>query len=102
MELSLVIESLKGAIATFKTSGFNLSSLKALISTVVKAVEEFDTELFKGKDKKEAVLDLLEQIYTYAKIDIPFIPNSIELKILRWVASILIDIAVKRFNKEGW
>ncbi len=102
MELSLVIESLRGAIDTFKANGFNLSSLKALISTVVKAVEEFDTGSFKGKDKKEAVLDLLEQIYLYAKIDIPFVPNSIELKILRWVAGILIEIFVKKFNESGW
>jgi len=97
-----MIESLKSSIEKFKKAGLSLGSLKTLLTSIVKAVEEFNSEAFQGEDKKKAALDLLEEVYVLSGIDIPFVPNSWERRILRCFAGLIIDSVVSELNKRGW
>ena len=73
-----------------------------MLKNIVKAVEDFNDEYFKGKQKKETALNLLDEAYVLAEIDIPFVPNSWERRIVRWIAGMFIDIIVGEFNEKGW
>lgn len=103
MDILELIDKLKEAIAAFKQAGLHISSLRILVEAVVRAVEQFNADNFKGKDKREAALDLLDRIYEISEIDIPILPNKLERAIIRWIGGVLIDQVVKMLNKtKGW
>lgn len=102
MDISQMIAELKASIDKFKAAGLSFGSLKSLVGDIVKAVENFNDDNFKGKDKKAAALNLLDQVYDLSGVDIPFVPDSVEHTLLRFVAGTLIDAAVSRFNVLGW
>ena len=97
-----LIGALKGAIEKFKKAGLSLTAIRALLTEIVKAVEEFTSEFFSGPDKKKAALDVLEEVYIISGIDIPFVPNSWERRILRCLAGLIIDSVVAELNEKGW
>jgi len=92
----------KGAVEEFKKQGLGLRSLYDLVAAVVQAIEEFHDEEFKGQNKKEAALDLIEEIWVLSEADIPLLTDSMEKRILRFFCGLLIDVIVRKFNAKGW
>ena len=100
LDLKVLLEQIKTAIEEFKTAGLSIASIRKLLTAIVKVVEQLDDPDFKGAKKKEAALDLLDQAYVLSGIDIPWVPNSLERQILRFIAGMLIDMIVAKFNRE--
>lgn len=97
-----IIDSIKSSIEAFLKEGLSISSIRKLLESIVKSVEHFSSEFFKGKDKKEAALDILDEIYLISKINIPILSQTMERTILRWIAGILINSIVNKFNATEW
>ena len=90
---------IKDAIAKIQQNGF-FKSLRSIVEEIVKFVENLKNE-FKGDDKKKIALDLIEEIYKNLGINIPILPQWLEIKILRVIAGHLIDKIVGEFNEKG-
>ncbi len=54
-----------------------------------------------GAQKKAKILDLVVQLYNESGVDIPWVPNFLEPRIVRIVAGLLIDLVVQQLNKSG-
>jgi len=102
MTLEEFTSLVKKAVEKFKKDGLGLRSLYDLVEAVVLAIEEFKDENFLGQDKKQAALDLIEEIWDLTGADIPVLSNKMEKRILRFFCGILIDVIVAKFNKESW
>lgn len=72
--------------------------LLELLVEVVEAAEKM-SGLTDGRSKKIYALDLVDRWYRDFGLDIPYIPRFVERRILRKLASDLID-AVVAFTKE--
>ena len=100
VDLKTMLEQIKAAIEQFKAEGFSIASIRKLLSSIVKLVEQLDSPDFKGEAKKKAALDLLDQAYVMSGIDVPWVPQSLERLILRCIAGMIIDALVAQFNRE--
>lgn len=102
MELGKIIVALKDSVGLFKKQGFSIGAIKLLLAAIVRMVEGLNDPDFKGKDKKELALNLLDECYVISGIDIPILSDKMERKILRLVAGVLINSIVSMFNKKNW
>jgi len=53
-----------------------------------------------GAAKREAVLDAAEEIYRQSGVDVPVLPQAVEVWILRWIVGSLVDLVVAEVNKS--
>lgn len=55
-----------------------------------------------GEEKKDLLLEALVQLYLTSGLDIPWVPRSVEIWILRFIGGKLIDEAVDFLNDRDW
>ncbi len=78
-----------------------LKSIAEFIGTVLVAKVEELLGPGGGAEKKARVLEAIERIYLDAGINIPWVPQALELLALRQIASWVIDKIVAQLNDSG-
>ena len=92
VQIAPKMEDLKGE--------FSWPALFELFDDAVDAVENMK-EIQGGQQKKECAIELIMAVYDRYQLDIPYLPNMFEKKILRTILNVVIDGIVAILNKRG-
>lgn len=99
-DLKKLVEDLGSEIESIlKSKSKWYEKLESIIKIVLPEVENIGA-LWKGSEKKELAMQLVEEFW-FKYLNIKYVPDFLERIIVRKVSSSMIDKAVKFFNEKG-
>jgi hypothetical protein len=98
-----ILERLTEFMEQIKGHKFSFALLLQIIKAVVEVIEELYSDLgtTTGDEKKKLAENAVEYIYRKLNVDIPGLPNWLEIWLVRGMTGILIDWLVKLYNEKG-
>jgi hypothetical protein len=98
-----ILERLTEFMEQIKGHKFSFALLLQIVKAVVEVIEELYRELgtSTGNEKKQLAENAVEYIYRKLNVDIPGLPNWLEIWLVRGMTGILIDWLVRLYNEKG-
>jgi len=103
ISVQAILERLASLIQTLQDTPFSFGLLLKIVKEVVEAVESLSSEFgqLSAEKKKQLAEDTVEEVYRKLNVDIPKLPNWLEIWLVRAMTGILIDWLVETYNEKG-
>mgnify|MGYP001029479521 CR=1 FL=1 len=75
-----------------------------LVKETIEAVEDLSQQWveLESEEKKKLAQDTVEWIYRKVGLDVPKVPQWLEIWLLRTLTGVLVDGLVSLYNEKGW
>ncbi len=103
ISIQTILERLSSMIHTLEETPFSFGLLLKIVKEVVETIETLSDELgqLPAEKKKQLAEDTVEEVYKKLNVDIPKLPNWLEIWLVRAMTGILIDWLVETYNEKG-